>query len=195
MKFTQLFSIVLAVALIPITAFADNGHGKNGDKGNKGNGSHIKVDLLPSDATQLDLVSARGKVHLRLKNHGKSFLQIKVKLPYTSTTLGILDDATAAAADIHVEFSRDTDADSIADTIIDDCALTYRGVSDDGDDLDDSGDERKYDLKIRQKGTNSVQNQFGSCGGSSLPALEATDTMRVYAILGDLTQVNFMADE
>lgn len=167
--------LLIALALLtPIPGYAKNDKEKGpGGRNPQSQQVRIRAALDPIDPLLVDLATARGQIDFRSKanhKHTKTQLKIRAKFAIPSASVGIVDLASAAAAQIHMEVTR-------AEEIVADCILVFMP---DDDDLLEPPTEANYRLHVKSQG---LQNVKGYC--EEVPELQEGDRVVIYAIVNE----------
>ena len=150
--------LLVATTCLAVSVFlsAGVGHAKKSSSTVK---VKVEADLQPSVGSHE--LGAEGEAkHEKETKKGvvkKDEFKGTVKIPFPSTALGIIDEATAKGADFRLILSRDgTDA-----TVFAECRLAFDKIEAEDDD-DDAAVMAEYKVSVRmQKGT--VQAKKGVC--------------------------------
>lgn len=161
----------------PSLGFA-HGRREGGIRGHQAHHAHnvaelqMKSSLDSASAAASDLESAFGALELKSKqvdDRSSIALKVDARLPIPSATAGIADAAGAAAAEIHVEISRNNAA-------VADCTLAFVSESDSG-----AATRAHFQLRTRSA-AKSVPNAVGACA-NGMPAMQPGDSIVIYGVV------------
>lgn len=169
-KGVLLFAALMCLA--PVDASAKNG-GKSPQKP-KTEQKFRTVLLVNPEFPELQ--SANARVDFSSKKKVVS-LKSRLLIP-SSSSLGIVDAATATVADIHIEWTREGQ-------IVADCSLKF-DASDES--MDDSPAKFQFRLHIKNNGKQDVK---GTCG-PVVPSLLKTDSVKVYKLSNATERLDFL---
>jgi len=173
MKRFACYALAATFAVFSLTSSAIAAPGKA--KPNKGKPVAFKIVLAP-DPALIDLAAAKSRIDFQNKVHRS--LKGVLSIPLVAPSLGIADAVGAAAALIHLEFTR-------AGVVVADCSMAYQADSD----ASEPSTVSRYRLHVKTNGKHEVK---GSCGNNSVPTLQKDDSVKAYAIVAGV-RVDFMS--
>lgn len=140
----------------------------------------LRLNLLPSDSSFLDLVSAKGKVDFQTKN-GRTQFKVKVQLPFPAPSLGIIDEFSAVTSFINFEFAR--------------AGIVYNSCSSKLESFNEIDDSKLNHQIIAQNASKKKAPHFakGVCS-NGIPAMQLGDSVVGYTSLNGV-RVNFLINQ
>jgi hypothetical protein len=166
-------ALVIGTFAVSVDAHAKPGKGHP----NKGKPTRINGAFVVNPALT-DLVGSKGSIDYMAKKPRS--LKAVVRLPIPAASVGISDEATAAAQEVHMELSRDGVAYA-------DCSFAFQ-ASHDSDDATPPT-VAQYRLHVKTNGKHDVK---GTCGNGTVPTIQSGDTIRVYTLVNG-APVDFMS--